>query len=521
MAEELQNLRDENSELKGEQGKPKVRPQASPGEDSNDSSDDDPDNKSPNISSEDERSSDDKQRKQRRTNADIKITKSEVVTIDKSTLPTDVIFKGYQTYIVQDIRFELENIEYRREEYYSPSNNCTYVAPLPADYNGSSYGFNIKALIITLHHQGKMSQNSIHEFLSNSAGAQISKSTISRILTDEIELFHEEKGAIVSAGLVATNYVHIDDTAGRENGQNQYVHVLCSPYFTAYFTRKHKDRLTILEILGQGIVSHIFTETTYKLMREMGVSDKVSEQLQPLLSQQLSTLELKLLLQELFGDDSYATAKKIIIEASAIIAYQQLPQAIKILVCDDAPQFKQITTLLSLCWVHAGRHYKKLTPIVPAHKELTDNFTSHFWDYYHQLLAYQENPLPELSITLSSKFDELFSTVTGYEELDKRIARTRSQKNNLLVVLEYPTTPLHNNPAELGARVQARRRDISYQTQNAKGTKAKDSIMSVVQTAIKLKINAFRYVKDRISNTMQMISLAEIIERSSVNLNSG
>ena len=59
------------------------------------------------------------------------------------------------------------------------------------------------------------------------------------------------------------------------------------------------------------------------------------------------------------------TNRQIILEASAIIAYQNRPDAIKILLADDAPQFRQITELLALCWVHDGRHYKKLVPIVP------------------------------------------------------------------------------------------------------------------------------------------------------------
>jgi len=523
LAEELQNLRDENRELRGEQGAPKIRPQVTTDKDTDDSkeNDDIQGSKGSDISSEEERRTDDKQRKQRRTNADVKITRSEIVAIDKATLPADAIFKGYQTYLVQDIKFELDNVEYWREEYYSPSNNRSYVAAMPIDYNASGYGFNIKSLIITLHHQGKMSQRDIHEFLSNVAGIQIAKSTVSRILTDDLEIFHQEKDAIITAGLNATDYVHIDDTSGRENGQNQYVHVLCSPYFTAYFTREHKDRLTILEILGQGIISHVFTETTYALMVEMGVSEKVINQLQPLLNRQLTTIELKLFLTELFGDEGHATARKVIIEASAIIAYQQLPQAIRIMVCDDAPQFKQITELLALCWVHTGRHYKKLTPIIPEHKQLADDFISQLWGYYHELLEYQKDPLPELGLALSTKFDKLFSTVTGYDELDERIAKTKSQKENLLIVLIHPETPLHNNPAELGARVQARRRDISYQTQNKKGTKAKDSLMTVVQTAIKLKVNVFRYVKDRISKTMQMTGLDEIIQSSVYGVNSG
>jgi len=33
-----------------------------------------------------------------------------------------------------------------------------------------------------------------------------------------------------------------------------------------------------------------------------------------------------------------------------------------LLLCDDAKQFKRITEILALCWVHEGRHYKKLNP---------------------------------------------------------------------------------------------------------------------------------------------------------------
>ena len=39
------------------------------------------------------------------------------------------------------------------------------------------------------------------------------------------------------------------------------------------------------------------------------------------------------------------------------------------LVCDDAPQFKLLTEELALCWVHEGRHYKKLNPLVAYHQQ--------------------------------------------------------------------------------------------------------------------------------------------------------
>lgn len=52
--------------------------------------------------------------------------------------------------------------------------------------------------------------------------------------------------------------------------------------------------------------------------------------------------------------------------------------------------------------------------------------------------------------------------MTGYEALDQRIAKTKAKKDNLLRVLAHPEIPLHNNPAELGARQRVRKRDISF-----------------------------------------------------------
>ena len=46
-----------------------------------------------------------------------------------------------------------------------------------------------------------------------------------------------------------------------------------------------------------------------------------------------------------------------------------------------------------------------------------------------------------------------------------------------------PEIPLHNNSAELAARVKVRKRDVSLQTVTDKGTKANDTFMTIVQTA--------------------------------------
>ncbi len=81
----------------------------------------------------------------------------------------------------------------------------------------------------------------------------------------------------------------------------------------------------------------------------------------------------------------------------------------------------------------------------------------------------------------------------------------------MLLVLEYPELPLHNNPAELAARTMVQRRNISYATQTSEGTKAWDIFMSLVATTRKLGISFFKYIQDRISQNCEIPGLGTII----------
>jgi hypothetical protein len=47
---------------------------------------------------------------------------------------------------------------------------------------------------------------------------------------------------------------------------------------------------------------------------------------------------------------------------------------VKLPVCDDAGQPKAITEEVALCWVHDGRHYKKLMPVCEPHQKLLVEF---------------------------------------------------------------------------------------------------------------------------------------------------
>lgn len=134
-----------------------------------------------------------------------------------------------------------------------------------------------------------------------------------------------------------------------------------------------------------------------------------------------------------------------------------------------------------------------------------------YWRFYGQLLVYRGHPTEEDRLRLTGEFDELFSTVSGYDALDERIAKTKAKKESLLMVLEHPEIPLHNNAAELAARKQVRRRKISFGTRSEDGTKAWDTFATLEATAKKLGVSFYEYIYDRISMAYRMPSLADLI----------
>jgi len=75
---------------------------------------------------------------------------------------------------------------------------------------------------------------------------------------------------------------------------------------------------------------------------------------------------------------------------------------------------------------------------------------------------------------------------SNLQELDRRLALTRDKKPELLRVLEHPELPLHNNPAELGARQRVRKRDVSFGPRSPAGAAAWDTFMTLAATTRKL-----------------------------------
>ena len=449
-------------------------------------------------------------RADRRSFRDIRVDEEIVCPVDSARLPPDAKHVGYEDVVVQDLQIQSHNIRYRLELWDSPSQGRMR-GELPPGVTGE-YGPELKALLVSLKYVAGTSLPRAHEFVEH-CGAVISLASVSNIVRDVAELFHEEKEENFRAGLAATTYQHIDDTFARVGGEFWHTHIVCNPFHSTYFTTPHKDRLTILDLLQDGPRMYRFNDVTHGLLEDFRVSRKWRQRAATApQDRDLSEAELESLLEQWCPQPRPACLDRLR-EAAALASYRARPDHVRILVSDDAKQSKHLSDNFGLCWVHEGRHYKALSPLVPQHEQQLEAFRTRYWELYGELLKYHDSPTPTMAERLREGFDQLFATQTGYEALDERIVATRAKKKSLLTVLDHPETPLNNNPAELGERVAARRRDVSLHCATPKGARQMDTLTSIVQTAKKLAVNGYEYLRDRISGMRKMPSLASLIRQ--------
>jgi hypothetical protein len=456
----------------------------------------------------------------RRSFKDLTIHETIECPVDPATLPPDAVRVDDEIVIVQDIEIKPRNIRFQRSVYYSADQKKFFRGPLPSGYDAGDFGADLRALILSLKYCGNMSEPKIREFLEN-FDVQVSSGSVSNILTKTADVFAQEFDDLVRAGLASTPYQQTDDTSARVAGEFWHTHILCNPFYAAYFTRPRKDRLTVLEILQNtsDLRFRLGQETLRLLQAEFDLPQKWQPVIAAIGEQEFDRPSLKSLFDDWFGD-GHVQLRTAIEQASAIVYYRHqtaLP-VVETIVCDDARQFKLLTQKLALCWIHAGRHYEKLSPVVPRHAALLEAFVERYWDFYESLQKYRAGPSDEWAARLRREFDELFSTRTGYTALDDRIAKTAAKQDELLTVLSVPAVPLHNNASELQARVSARRRDVSLHSRSQRGARAMDILTSLVQTCKKLSLSAYAYFQAHLRRTPSAPSLAHHIRQAAASV---
>jgi hypothetical protein len=495
---ENQHLRDELARLKGGSGKPDLKPAtAAP--------------PPPHHSSERERRIPKPRQKGRKIGVLVP-TRTEHCLVDPANLPPDAIRHDTTEVLVQDLLLLPEIIRFVREVWLVPSTGATITAPLPTGYHGE-FGPHIQALTLTLGHAATVSQPALLTFFQD-AGITISKGTIARWLRDQRITWRAEAQAIHQTGLASTDWQATDQTGTRVDGQNETCHVLGNPFFTVYHTRPGGTRQDVLAVLwGQEPVFRLNADALAWLDASRIGRTFITDLCATLpWDTDLSALALSRQLDDA-GVILGSQQRQQVWDALAIAAYhaQTAVPIVRCLLSDDAAVYHLLTDAHALCWIHDARHYAKLTPIVPIHRDSLTAFRTEYWAFYRQLVAYRTAPTALERDRLRARFDALFTQRTGYLALDERIAKTWANQELLLLVLEHPELPLHNNAMELAARRRVRKRDVSFGPQSQAGAQAWDTFQTIIATASKLGVRVYAYFLGRLMTPATTPTLADHI----------
>ncbi len=494
---ENQHLRDENARLKGGSGTPDLKPNTPP--------------PVTDHSSEAERHTRTPRGKPKK-NALLVVTREHPCVLDPASLPPEAVRHGTTEVLVQDLLLTTEVIRFVREVWLLPSSGQTITAPLPDGYQGA-FGPHIHALAIALGHGALVSQPSLLTFFQD-AGVQIGTGTLARWLADHDGRGQAEAHAIQQAGLASSTWQATDQTATRVDGHNHTCHVLGNWLYTVYHTRPSGSRQDVLAVLwGQ--------QPRFRLNADALAWLSASSLRRSLLAELCAALPWEQELSEAALRELWLAAAVVLVpqlqqqfwDALAIAAYHAQTEMpiVRQLLSDDAAVYHLLTDAHALCWVHDGRHYAKLSPLVSEHQRLLAAFRKDYWVYYRKLVAYRAAPSVERARVLRQEFATLVEQRTGYAALDERIAKTAANGDLLLLVLSHPEIPLHNNDMELAARRRVRKRDVSFGPQSVAGARAWDSFQTMIATATKLGVRLYDYLLQRRVAPNETPSLADHI----------
>lgn len=145
----------------------------------------------------------------------------DLIVHPEEAIPPDSRFKGYHDFTVQDIVITTRNTRYRLARWQTPDGR-RLCGKLPKQLQGRHFGPSLAAYILYQHHHCHVTQPLLREQLRE-WGVDISSGQINAILLDGKAPFHDEKDALLAAGLALSAYVTVDDSGARHQGKNGYV----------------------------------------------------------------------------------------------------------------------------------------------------------------------------------------------------------------------------------------------------------------------------------------------------------
>src|SRR6266849_2434968 len=415
-------------------------------------------------------------RKRPRGSTRSKLAIDEERTVTVAAPPRGSRFKGYTSFVVQDLVIRSHVVNFRCERWQTPDGDMV-TAPLPAGIAGH-FGPELRRFVLAQYHQGQMTVPRLVTLL-RSLGIFISKRQVVRLLIAGQDGFLAEARDVLRAGLSSAAWITVDDTGARHKAANGFCTQIGNAHFAWFGTTGSKSRLNFLALLRAGYDDYVINAEALAYMHERALAAHVIARL-------------------VEHPDSCFTghnAWNAHLETLGISALKVNP-APAMVVSDDAGQFN--VGQHGLCWVHCERLVHKLDAFTEENRTAQATVRELIWNFYRDLKAYRCVPTKQRKAALRARFDRIFKRKTGFVTLDRLLVRLNANKSELLMVLDRPEIPLHNG-SENDIRCHVTRRKVSAGTRSDIGRDCRDAFLGLAKTCAKLEIAFWDYLGDRLA----------------------
>lgn len=438
---------------------------------------------------------------------------TRTVVVKPKQVPKGSRFKGYANYDVQELVIKTETIRYRVEKWLTPEGKLI-TGELPVEAASGHFGATLQSFVLYQYYHAQVTEPLILEELRE-WGVQMSSGHLHSLITEGKEKFHREKDEILRVGLRVSRHIHVDDTGARHQGKNGYCTHIGNEWFAWFESTDSKSRINFLELLRSGHTDFVLNDVALEYM----VGQKLPQSL------------LARLKADVTADDDVVFADKTLWQAAltrwdvtdkrhvriitegallgSVLSHGVNPELA--ILSDDAGQFNVM--LHALCWIHAERVLAKLVGFNDEQRAVLEQVRTVVWELYRALKTYKTAPTAEVYSALEKRFDALCATRTCFESLNRALERMGRNKCELLLVLERPDLPLHNNLSEGDIREYVKRRKLSGGTRSDDGRRARDTFASLKKTCRKLGVSFWNYLNDRICGENHIPALSTLIEQ--------
>ncbi len=341
-------------------------------------------------------------------------------------------------------------------------------------------------------------------------GVIISAGQVNRIITEKKYQFHGEKDDILKAGLEVSGHINVDDTGARHQGRNGFCTHIGNELFAWFQSTEKKSRINFLELLRAGHNDYVINLDAVNYMQAQGLPAIPLAKFDAFCNASLENLpkwEEKLRTLQITDERHVRIATEVALLGSVL---EHGFNKELVIVSDDAGQFNVL--LHALCWIHAERSINKLIGLSSAQTEEIEKIRGEIWDFYASLKDYKRDPSKQEKVLLEKRFDEIFGAKTSCVSLNLALQRLYNNKKELLLVLEHPDIPLHNNLSENDIREYVTKRKISGSTRSDSGRRCRDTFTSLKKTCRKLGISFWEYLNDRVTNRNAIARLPDLTQ---------